>query len=153
MNSNELWLKQLSLGKQGEAAVKQFLLSHGYDVIDISDEEKYFKDDTDFIVDGALTELKTDTRIAATNNLFIEDKKVMQDGFTKDGWFHYTKAKWLLYLDWNNKILYKYDMQQLKQYIANNKQRIPYRCCNDKNKKVWGYCVNKDAIPHETAQL
>ena len=30
---------------------------------------------------------------------------------------------------------------------------ITKKTCNDKNKKVWGYCVNKDAIPHETAQL
>ena len=137
-----LWQKQLSLGEKGEQMVKQYLIAKGHHVIDVTKDSNYFKSDIDFIVDSKTAELKTDTIIWKTNNLFIEDEIL-----------HYTKAEYLLYFDINKRILYKYKMQDVKDYIQQNKKRIAKKACNDKNKKVWGYCVNKDAIPHETAQL
>ena len=148
------WDKQYSLGEKGEQIVKQYLIAKGHDVIDITKDSRYYTSDIDFIVDRKTVELKTDTIIWRTNNLFIEDEKYFYDGgYYKQGWLHYTKAEYLLYFDINKRILYKYKMQDVKDYIQQNKKRIAKKACNDDNKKVWGYCVNKDAIPHETAQL
>ena len=149
-----LWQKQLSLGEKGEQMVKQYLIAKAHHVIDVTKDSNYFKSDIDFIVDSKTAELKTDTIIWKTNNLFIEDEIFYYNGeYYKQGWLHYTKAEYLLYFDINKRILYKYKMQDVKDYIQQNKKRIAKKACNDKNKKVWGYCVNKDAIPHETAQL
>lgn len=149
-----LWQKQLSLGEKGEQMVKQYLIAKGHHVIDVTKDSRYYKSDIDFIVDSKTAELKTDTIIWKTNNLFIEDEIFYYNGeYYGQGWLHYTKAEYLLYLDINNRILYKYKMQDVKDYIQQNKKRITKKACNDKNKKVWGYCINKDAIPHETAQL
>ena len=43
-------------------------------------DSNYFKSDIDFIVDRKTVELKTDTIIWRTNNLFIEDEKYFYDG-------------------------------------------------------------------------
>ena len=56
------------------------IVSKGHHVIDVTKDSNYFKSDIDFIVDSKTAELKTDTIIWRTNNLFIEDEIFYYNG-------------------------------------------------------------------------
>lgn len=150
--SEELFYTQRKKGKVGERKIIQLMQQRGHQVIDLTDDSRYYAEDVDFIIAGKKCELKTDYIIARTNNLFLETKiEYMSDKEDKEGYFAITKAEYLFYLDEKNNVLYIYTMEQLKDYIDNN--YVVTRICNDGYKKVYGYCLNKDKVPHQTIQI
>ena len=79
----------------GEAELKQFFRDNDYKVIDVSENPKYFSQDIDLFIQNPFTdnifslEVKWDSRIADTGNLFIE---IWADYQNKIGWFNFCKA-------------------------------------------------------------
>lgn len=146
------FMNDLSFGKKGEDLVYSTAIGRGHTIKDVRDILEFRKRDIDFIIDEYECEVKTDRRIAKTNNLFIETESVSyKTNKISKGWFDYCEAEYLFYLDWENKILYIYKFDDIKEYIRDN--WVPIRECKDTYKIVRGYCLNKDAVPHQTLQL
>lgn len=122
MNSNQL-------GKLGEQLFKQIMESRGYIVEDVTAAPFYWDKDIDFIITSTATgitksfEVKTDSRIANTGNLYLELESINSKQWNGGGWFPNCQADYLVYMDAINKIFYVIAMQDLRQ-AANT---LPYR--------------------------
>ena len=86
MNSN-------NFGKQGESLFQQRMYEMGYGVNNVSNNPDYWYKDIDFIVTSPKTgvvksfEIKWDSRINSTGNLYLELTNVHSKG--GKGWFDF----------------------------------------------------------------
>lgn len=107
-------------GRIGEELVQQFLAAHGVEVTDVSNEPEYWAQDIDFIAQykgvTKKIEVKYDTYIGRTGNLFLEYITDVEN--KKPGWFTYTKADELYYIDAQSRIIYVINIDQLRDYVA-----------------------------------
>ena len=121
-------------GKQGEQLFQQIMESRGYTVEDVSNNPQYWYKDIDFIVTSSTSgetktfEVKWDTKINTTGNLFLEYESLYSKG--GKGWFEFCEADYLAYGDAVTKVFYIIDMEQLRQ-AANNLPFRSARCGND----------------------
>ena len=121
-------------GKQGEQLFQQIMESRGYTVEDVSNNPQYWYKDIDFIVTSSTSgetktfEVKWDTKINTTGNLFLEYESLYSKG--GKGWFEFCEADFLAYGDAVTKVFYIIDMEQLRQ-AANNLPFRSARCGND----------------------
>lgn len=146
------WETQLAKGKLGEDIVRQVMSARGHEVIDVSNDSSYWREDVDFIIANKKVELKTDYWIHKTDNIFLElDMMYHIDGAMRDGYFVTTEAEYLFYLDIKNLILYIYEMKNLKDYVSLHKPSIIFT--TDYNKTISGYLLNKDKVKHQTIFL
>ena len=90
-------------GRQGELLFKEIMEARGYEVEDVSNNSAYWHRDIDFIVTSPTTgqvktfEVKFDTRINRTGNLFLERANAhSEDG---RGWYEFCEADYLAYGD------------------------------------------------------
>ena len=126
--------KAKNFGNIGEAAVQQLLIDNGFEVLDTSENERYFDcgdilavkpDGTNFFI-----EVKTDSAAAHTGNLVIE--LVTNKAYDKDGWFRTSKAdKFAFYLIETNEVILIDAAELRENYIsAMNaiKTTIQYEC-------------------------
>ena len=80
-------------GKQGESLFKQIMLERGYSVNDVSNNPEYWYKDIDFIITSPTTgqtksfEVKWDSRINSTGNLYLEISNIYSQG--GKGWFKF----------------------------------------------------------------
>lgn len=112
----------------GEQEVKEFLRAAGYTVKDVSNNPAYFKKDIDLIATNPTTgktvtiEVKWDRRIAQTRNFFIEIANIRsQEG---KGWFNFSEADYLYYVDAVNNYLYIFKFKELEKYINEHGGRL-----------------------------
>lgn len=112
-------------GSQGEALIKQFLEGVGALVTDVSNEPEYWAQDIDLLVEKcgrcSTIEIKTDNRVSRTRNLFIESANPRSQG---GGWYFFTKADLLYYLDSENLIVYVIKMEELRAFIERNRRNL-----------------------------
>ena len=120
---------QDQLGRKGEKAVYNYLISHNYDVQNVSSDPCYWPKDIDFLAtkDGKTTsiEVKNCQCIGRTGNLFVEHTQDIDSG--EPGWFLITEAQQLFYRDDINGIVYVIDMNDLREYIQAKKGVLPER--------------------------
>lgn len=120
MNSNQI-------GRQGEQLFKQLMELQGYKVEDVTNNSSYWNKDIDFIVTSPYTnevktfEVKTDTRINETGNLYLELEAIHSKG--GKGWFEFCQADYLAYGDANQNFFYVIPMAELRKAAA----KLPYR--------------------------
>lgn len=134
------------IGKEGEQLFYNKLRNY-FKVKDVSGDSAYWDKDIDFIVTNPATnqartfEVKNDTRIAYTGNLYLELTNVhSKDGL---GWFKFSQADFLAYCDAHNKVIYIMSMEELRAKIKEVPRRIAY-CGTDSS----GYLVNfQDLCP------
>lgn len=119
-------------GKQGERLCKQLLENWGYSVQDVSlNPQYYFKGDllATSPATGAtkIFEVKWDTRIHKTNNLYLELSNANSKAKDGLGWFKWCEADFLAYGDAITKQFYIIDLKALKQRA----KEVPYitRAC------------------------
>ena len=121
-------------GKQGEQLFAQIMQQKGYIVEDVTNNPEYWYRDIDFIVTSSTSgeiktfEVKWDTKINTTGNLFLEYESLYSKG--GKGWFEFCEADYLAYGDAVTKVFYIIDMEQLRQ-AANNLPFRSARCGND----------------------
>lgn len=114
-------------GKQGENLFKQIMESRKYKVVDVSDSPEYWEQDIDFIITSPTTgaiktfEIKYDSRIHSTGNLYLELNNVHSKGGI--GWFNFCQADYLAYGDAANKVFYIVPLLELKERV----KQLPYR--------------------------
>lgn len=107
------FFQDLARGCAGEEVVKQWLIKRGNKVDDVRDDREYQQQDIDFVVnDVNCIEVKTDYRIARTNNVCFE---LSNQRFR--GWFDYCKADFLFIYDINSNILHVVYLSKFREFI------------------------------------
>ena len=108
-------------GRQGELLFKRIMEQRGYKVIDVSNNPAYWNYDIDFVITSPATgatknfEVKWDTRIHNTGNLYLELTNVHSKQWNGEGWFKHCQAEYLVYGDAQAQVFYVIPFQQLKE--------------------------------------
>lgn len=129
----------LEVGKTGEVIVAEFLEKQGYNVIDVSDDKEYQKQDIDFVIekDGVrhTLEIKTDNYIATLGTFLFEDVFHKDYGDVK-GWLHYCQAEILCMYDTVNRKCYWLDGDVMRQVVKtrSNNYKVQYSSGDSCNK-------------------
>ena len=122
-------------GKQGEQLFQQIMQQRGYQVVDVSNNSQYFDKDIDVLLTSSTTgetksfEIKWDTKLNSTGNLFIEMINPRSEGCC--GWFEFIQADYLAYGDSIAKQFYIIDVEYLKDFMAKKKRIYEYKRCSD----------------------
>lgn len=104
----------------GELEFKLKAQAQGRTLEYVGDDPDYWNKDIDFIVDDDKTvEVKWDSWIDKTNNLFIETANPRSKGGC--GWYCFTQADWLAYGNSTKNIFYMIRMNDLRDYIETHK--------------------------------
>ena len=115
----------MNKGRTGERLFSNIMSEKGYSVEDVSGNPQYWYKDIDFIItspSSGLTktfEVKWDSRINKTHNLYIELTNVNSKG--GKGWFTFCEADYLAYGDAAARCFYIIPLLELKNKINNNK--------------------------------
>lgn len=107
-------------GRQGELLFSRRMRDAGYIVEDVSGNSDYWYKDIDFIVTSPsgntrTFEVKWDTRINQTGNLFLETANKHSKGGC--GWFCFCQADFLAYGDATTKVFYVIAMDELRARV------------------------------------
>lgn len=147
------WTQQYNFGKKGEILAANLYENAGCTIEDVSDDVEYQKQDIDFIVHynerSAKVEVKYDRVISRTGNLFLE---INTDKGVTDtlGWFKYSNADILFYIDSKNAIGIEIKMKELREYVEENAGCIKTRTLTDDfggfSKTREGYCLPLEKI-------
>ena len=132
----------------GEYEVKKYLRGRGFKVKDVSDAPYYCARDIDLIATNPSTgkmasiEVKLDARISDTENFFIEFENPRSEN--SKGWFHFSEADFLYYIDSNSLSTYIIKFDELRHFIATNKRNLAIKSTFDGS---IGYIVPLAAMP------
>lgn len=110
--------------KHGEQLAIQLLEANNIKVTDVSDNSIYWPQDIDLLcsTDKGISysvEVKWDSRIQKTGNMFIEILNTNSKG--GKGWFNFTKADFLFYGDEGNNLFYVIPLEELRKWLAAHK--------------------------------
>lgn len=124
---NDFYL-DLSDGKRGEKLVSDALTARGHTVIDLSDDAAARYDDIDMRLydkSGNTTtlEVKNDIRSNSSGNVFIEYENGNNKSHNYKGWYCYTKARYLAFVQEAHKVAHIVSIDELKQNIKQNSYR------------------------------
>lgn len=114
------------VGLFGEYIVEKELTARGWYVHNVSCEYEYQKKDIDIVaIKGdikAEIEIKYDREMHKTGNLFIE---IYQDLATeRKGWYYYSEAEFLFYINETNGISYCFRMDDIRAYCELHREEV-----------------------------
>lgn len=121
-------------GKQGERLFQLRMSELNYEMQDVSDNPNYWYKDIDFIATSPKTgltktfEIKWDSRINSTGNLYLELTNVHSKG--GKGWFEFCEADFLAYGDAAAQCFYIIPIAALRERVAQLPRRLA-RCGDD----------------------
>lgn len=127
--------------KQGEQLFAQTMIDRGYSVEDVSGEPQFWKKDIDFMITSPTTgdtkafEVKWDSRIGKTGNLFLE---TYSNG--GKGWFEYCEADYIAYGDARSRRFYILPLLELRELVASKRFELAYTADS------CGYLVSLQAV-------
>lgn len=116
-------------GKQGEALFSQRMRGCAYQVQDVSDNPNYWGKDIDFIITSATSgltksfEVKWDSRINSTGNLYLELTNVHSKQWNGEGWYKHCEADYLAYGDERASVFYIIPFSDLKERVKELRPR------------------------------
>lgn len=106
----------------GELRAYNYLQASGWSVEDVTQNQDYWDKDIDFVAhsgDQSLTvEVKWDSRIAQTGNMFIET--ITDLDRSKGGWFSFCQADYIYYGDSVNQLFYVFKTADLREFVSNH---------------------------------
>lgn len=108
--------------------------NRNYKVEDTTNNPDYYDKDIDFIVTSSTSgltktfEVKWDTRISNTGNLYLEIENINSKG--GKGFFEFCEADYLAYGDANNRKFYIIPLLELRERVKQLPQRLG-RCGYD----------------------
>ena len=117
-------------GKLGEQIFSRTMRALGYEVEDVSNNPEYWYKDTDFIITSPFTgavkgfEVKWDSRINSTGNLYLETESINSKG--GKGWFEFCEADYIAYGDAHTRLFYIIPLLELKEKIKHLPQRVAH---------------------------
>lgn len=116
----------MNLGKWGEQLFEQAMIQQGYMVQNVSaDPQYYYKGD--FVItspttgDTKIFEVKTDSRINRTGNLYLEYWNIRSKN--SNGWWNYCQADYIAYCDSHTQTFYIIPLLELRQRVSKLPQR------------------------------
>lgn len=113
-------MADLKRGKQGEALVANAFRNMGYEVTDVSGNSDYWKKDVDLIIDDngieRWIEVKSDWNMSKTGNVVLENYK--ENNRENKGWYQYTEASHLAFVDMKNRIAYICRTSELRMRVG-----------------------------------
>ena len=116
------------IGENGEKIFKEFMESHNLKYTDVSKVDEYQDIDVDFIVHlengKILVEVKNDTRIHSTDNIFYET--ISNVDFGTPGCFEKTKSNVIVICSEQDKTLYIVKTADLRNYVHQNKNSLRF---------------------------
>ncbi len=119
----------------GEMFARKCLQANGYQVIDRTQQQEYWKKDIDLTAskDGYISqlEIKWDTKIHKSGAMFIELLTNIQEN--KQGWMNYTQADYIWYGDAERKVFYIFRAEDMRRYLREHKGEYETRIANDYN--------------------
>lgn len=116
-------------GKQGERLFKQIMESRNYKVQDVSNNPAFWDKDIDFIITSATSgltktfEVKWDSRINRTGNLYLELTSINSKQWNGQGWWEHCQADFLVYGDAVNFRFYIIPLFELRERV----EKLPFR--------------------------
>ena len=118
------------IGKRGEKIFSKYLDNLGLEHEDVSDVKEYQKQDIDFVVRAKTgqtwtVEVKNDTRIAQTGNIFFET--ISNVHYSSNGCFNKTNADAMVIVSESEKKLYIVTTKNLKKFVEDNKEHLKFR--------------------------
>lgn len=108
------WSSQLAMGNKGARDVRDWLVRQGHDVESVEKDKLWRKRDVDFLVDGKMVEVKTDSHMPGS--IFAE---LTVDG--KPGYLFKSRADVLVYYYPKADLLYWVDMPKLVWWVSQQK--------------------------------
>lgn len=126
--------------KYGEQLFKQLMEQRGHNVEDFTAQKAYQIQDIDFRITSpagkvATFEVKYDSKIHSTGNLFVEYFSAHNYGGL--GWYEFCKADYIAYGDAHTDTFYCFLLEDLRQLINSHK----FNVATADNEKVAGYLV------------
>lgn len=104
----------------GELRAYNYLQDNGWSVEDVTKNEQYFDKDIDLVAhrgtERLTVEVKWDSRIASTGNMFIETVTDLDK--SKAGWFMFCQADYIYYGDSTNQLFYVFKTADLREFVA-----------------------------------
>lgn len=133
-------------GKEGELLFQQVMIARGNQVQDVSNNPDYWPQDIDFIITSTTGETKTfevkwDSRMGSTGNLFLEIRNPRSKQWNGQGWWPHCKADYLVYGDSANRIFYCFPLLELRERVKGLSLR--YKSTNDYSE---GYLLPLDKV-------
>lgn len=128
LNSNQL-------GILGETLFEKYYRSkEGYIVENTTANPEYFSKDIDFFVTDASGnrrsfEVKYDSRVADTGNLYLEIQNIHSSHAQYRGWWLFCEADYLFYGDAQNTKFYVFNVKELREKLKTMEPRTTY--CRD----------------------
>ena len=109
-----------NIGKQGERIFQEIMEGRGYEVVDVSNNPDYFDKDIDFIITSPTSgltktfEVKFDSRINRTGNLYLELTNINSKQWSGEGWWPHCQADYLVYGDAASRTFYVIPLLELR---------------------------------------
>lgn len=116
-------------GRQGELLFKNIMEERGYEVQDVSGNPEYWDLDIDFVITSATSgetktfEVKWDSRINTTGNLYLETANIHSKQWNREGWWQHCQADYLAYGDAAAETFYIIPMAELRERV----KKLPTR--------------------------
>lgn len=147
--------KDNELGKIGENLVILYLEYHGYKPKDISDDYEFHTDLLLTRENGTTfyAEVKYDTRICKTGNMFLEHDINYSDGRREKGWIHKTHADYLFYVEADTYRCHVFNYKKLYSILEGKDFKLPTKTCNDGYKHMTGICIQPADIRLKSAYM
>ena len=124
---NTLFSRQKAIGTQGEQVVKEYYLSQGAEVVDVSNDKEYQAKDIDLIINGQTVEVKTATKLPDYKEFCIEIVSNDNPGYYRKGWFFTTQADILIYYSPKEKLMYQIKMDEFRKYYEAHKDFLKHK--------------------------
>lgn len=147
--STQMFAANKKIGDRGEEIILDYL-SRYHIVQDVSDNPDYFALGIDAFCDNRSIEIKTDSTMSRTGNMFVEYARCY-DNYGDKGWFETSQAEFLLYFNPISEVIYCIEMDTLREYVKDNHCSVGV--CDDKYKRVMGYLVKPETVAYQIIQL
>ena len=140
--------------RDGEKLFAQRMIDKGYKVLDVSKNPDYFDKDIDFIVFSPATgltksfEIKTDTKIHKTGNLYLELSNIHSKQWNGEGWWKHCEADYLVYIDAARRKFYIIPLLELKERVEQSPKTYAQCGCDS-----IGLLVKLDSIKDIVQEL
>lgn len=119
-------------GKEGEQLFARMMRERDYTVQDVSNNSDFWPKDIDFIITSPTTgekktfEVKWDSNIHYTHNLFLEIENPRSKQWSGEGWWKHCEADYLVYGDAVSHLFYIFPMKELREVVATMQLRTAH---------------------------
>ena len=109
----------MTYSNYGELLFSLRMKNRGHQVTNVTWDADYQIKDIDFIIDGTITyEVKWDSKINDTGNLYLELTNVNSKQWNGEGWWKRCQADYLVYGDAQTETFYTIPLAELRQIVA-----------------------------------